>query len=99
MPSSEIVMYVALAACAGAYYIYERRLSSPSRPVADPAVRPSDKSEWRQRWVTTLMRLQEELAEDGRECCVPLVRELIWRLMDGEPNDVLARPPAPISKK
>ena len=93
MPSSELLMYVILAACAGAYFIYQRRLTkAPS--AANVTVPLYDPAEWRERWVTTLMRLQEELTDEGRECCVPLVRELIWRLMDGEPNDVLARPPA-----
>ena len=93
MPASEMVMYAALAACAGAYYIYQRRLTkAPS--AASVTVPLYDPAEWRQRWVTTLMALQDELADEGRGCCVPLVRELIWRLMDGEPNDVLASPPA-----
>lgn len=93
MPASELVMYAALAACAGAYFIYQRRLTRAPSVVTPPAPQ-ADASQWRQRWVTTLMALQDELADEGRECCVPLVRELIWRLMDGEPNDVLARPPA-----
>lgn len=97
MPTNELIMYAVLAACAGAYYIYQRRLTrAPS--AASVTILPSDPAEWREQWVTTLMHLQQELADEGRDCCVPLVRELIWRLMDGEPNDVPARAPASKAK-
>lgn len=96
MPLSESLMYAALAALAGAYYLYQnagwlRQSLSPNKPIV-PAAQSSQ--DWEEEWVTTLMRLQNELADEGRECCIPLVRELIWRFMGGEPNDVPARPSA-----
>lgn len=97
MPTSELIMYGVLAAIAAGYYLYTRLPSLlQGQTVTIPVALPSDEGEraWRERWVTTLMRLQDELADDGRDCCVPLVRELIWRMMDGEPNDVPARAPA-----
>lgn len=97
MPLSESLMYAVLAALAGAYYLYQnagwlQQSQSPDKPTTIPA--SSTAQEWEEQWVTTLMRLQNELAEEGRECCIPLVRELIWRFMGGEPNDVPARPSA-----
>jgi hypothetical protein len=90
-------MYAALAVAGIAYYLFQNRglLSgylTPSKPA--PTVISFDEDDeqaWAQGWVTTLMRLQSELVEHDRECCVPLVRELIWRFMGGEPNDVPAR--------
>ncbi len=94
MPTSELLMYGTLAALAAAYYLYIKLPSlRPSLTVARPVEEPTEEGEreWKAAWVATLMRLQDELADEGRDCCVPLVRELIWRLMDGEPNDVPAR--------
>lgn len=94
MSQSELAMYAALAVAGIAYYLYQNRgLLSGYLTPSKPAIISFEDEEqaWAQEWVTTLMRLQSELVEHDRECCVPLVRELIWRFMGGEPNDVPAR--------
>ena len=42
--------------------------------------------EWTEGWVKTLIRLQAELEEEGQADAAALSRELIWRLLGGEPH-------------
>jgi hypothetical protein len=90
MSNGELLSYLGLALAGLVYWAYQNKaalwlyLFSP-KVVSLPA------DNWRTDWVQTLMSLQIDLELEGEEQCVPLVRELIWRLLGGEPNEVQGR--------
>jgi hypothetical protein len=94
MSQTEALAYLALALAGAAYWAYNNQagltkyLSVDSTPPVKP---PADT--WRSNWVQTLMSLQTDLEEEGADNCVPLVRELVWRLLGGEPSEVRFPPP------
>lgn len=100
MPTSELLMYVALAVVGAGYWAYNNRSSLLSKvtPGKPQAASQDAVNAFEQEWVATLLRLQAELesddAPDYGASCVPLTRELVWRFMGGDPNDVPARIPA-----
>jgi len=90
MQPTEYLGYIAIAAAAILWYGYSNRAAllgilAPGKP-SDPAVPLG----WHEEWVTTLMRFSDEAkGTQDSDKCVPLARELIWRLLGGEPNNVL----------
>lgn len=96
MSQTEALAYLALALAGAAYWAYNNQaglakyLSGGSGPSHLPTRPPAD--DLRGAWVQTLISLQADLEEEGADNCVPLVRELVWRLLGGEPSEVRSPP-------
>jgi hypothetical protein len=90
MSTSELLWYAAIAGTGGLYWLYSQRDALSVYLFRHKPEPPPPADPWRD-WVQTLMTLQRDLEDGGAEECVPLVRELIWRMLGGEPNDVLSR--------
>lgn len=56
------------------------------RVTAPAATAEKANGEWQAAWVQTLLRLQSELEQDGQADAVTLTRELVWRLIGGDPR-------------
>lgn len=41
---------------------------------------------WQEGWVRTLLRLQKDLEAAGQHDAAALTRELVWRILGGEPH-------------
>jgi hypothetical protein len=89
MSLSELSGYALVAVAGIGYWLYHNW--AKVRGVASVAVQPSVAVEdYPDQWLSTLLALTRDLEARGDDCCVPLVRELMWRMMGGAPNDVPA---------
>lgn len=93
MSRVELATYVVVSAgVALAYAVANRKaLYKYLFPNTPPQPMAVEGGEWMQQWTAVLLTLKAELEERDEECCVVLVRELLWRLMGGKPHDITGK--------
>lgn len=97
MSLSELTGYAVIAAAGIAYWLYHnwakvRGVAAVANDGVVPVTPPASDANWRQEWIATLLTLADEMeGRDDEHGCVPLVRELVWRMMGGAPNDLPAQ--------
>lgn len=82
--------YLIVCALAAAWWAWANRLALSTYirlPIRADAPTGAASTAWQERWVATLLRLQKDLETAGKQDAAALTRELVWRILGGQPHN------------